>query len=285
MFHATPNIWGWSFTNSDSAQATNIGTAVTPTVSSGAPTTFTQVATGANIAYDVYWVIIGIFGGNTTGQIKNHALDIGVDPAGGSSYTAVISNILCGQTGAFGTNGGYWCAFPLSIRAGSSVGVRVRGSYTTAGTVRVLTTFFGRPSKPEICPVGSYSETLGFTAASTAGVSFTPGNGAEGAWAVIGSATRDLWWWQLGFTIANTTTTAAITHVDLAYGDATNKQIIFENLAIFQVGNAEISGYHCYQQLINAWAYVPAGTNLYVRGWCNLAPVTGYQAVAIGLGG
>jgi hypothetical protein len=101
----------------------------------------------------------------------------------------------------------------------------------------------------------------------------------------MGTATQHLWWWQLGFTIASGTTTAAMTHVDLAYGDATNKQIIFENLAIFQVGTSEISGYHCYHQLLSGYSYVPAGTNLYVRGWCSAAPVAGYQAVAIGLGG
>ena len=285
MLHTMPNTWGFQYTNSASPQTTNIGTAVTPTASNTAPTTFTQVASGANIADDVDWIVIGIFGGATSTAIKNHALDIGVDPAGGTSYTAVISNILCGQTGAYGTNGGYWCAFPFYIKAGSSVGVRVRGYNTTAGTVRVLATFYGRPSRPELIPIGTMSETIGFTGATTSGTSFTPGNGAEGSWASLGTTTKDMWWWQLGFTIANGTTTAAMTHVDLGYGDPTNPIIILENLAIFQVGTTEISGYHTYHQMLSAYHYVPAGQTLYVRGWCSAAPVAGYQAAAVGIGG
>jgi len=285
MLHTLPNTWGFTFTNSTSPQTTNVGTSVIPGASN-ALGTFTQVATGANLSQDIYWIIIGIFGGTSATNIKNHALDIGVDPAGGTSYTAVISNILCGQTGAYGTNGGYWCAFPFYIKAGSSVAVRVRGSNATAGTVRVLATFYGQPTRPELVPVGTFSETIGFTAASTAGVSFTPGSsGAEPAWTSLGTTTRPLWWWQLGFTIANGTTTAALTNVDLGYGDSTSPIVILSDLAIFQVGTAEVSGYHTYHQLIGGYCYVPAGQTLYVRGSCSAVPVAGYQAVAIGIGG
>jgi hypothetical protein len=47
---------------------------------------------------DIYWIAIWVTGGGTSAQQKDHLLDIGVDPAGGSSYTAVISDIVCGET-------------------------------------------------------------------------------------------------------------------------------------------------------------------------------------------
>jgi hypothetical protein len=46
--------------------------------------------------------------------------------------------------------------------------------------------FWGDPSNPECVPVGQYSETIG-TISGSAGVVFTPGNAADGAWTSLGT--------------------------------------------------------------------------------------------------
>ena len=39
----------------------------------------------------------------------------------------------------------------------------------------------------------------------------TPGNAADGTWTSLGTTSRDLWWWQVGYQIDNTVVTAEYT--------------------------------------------------------------------------
>jgi hypothetical protein len=251
----------WTYDNWGANPTATHGTAVTPGASN-VEGSWTQVASAANIANHVYWVELRITDGNTTGQAKNHLLDLGIDSAGGTSYTACVSNI---------------------IAAGSSVAVRIQGSHATAGTVRVSAKFYGQPSHLEAMPTSSVSETVGAITNSN-GVSFTPGNAADGTWASLGTTVLPLWWWQLGVQIDNTTITALLTYVDLAFGDATNKHII--NRVMLNLTTVETIG-HAFPgnlNLFNCYCPVPAGATMYVRGRCSGAPVTGYNAVAVGFG-
>jgi hypothetical protein len=276
------NSFLWHFSNFTTPSATP-GTSVTPGANN-AEGSWTQVATSGNIAYGVCLIYIAIGGGNTSAGQKDHLLDIGVDPAGGTSYTAVISNIVCGQTQAV-TTGWDEFVFPLRIKAGSSVAVRVQGNNATAGTVRVVADFYGRPTAPECVPVGQWSETIG-TITNSAGTSVTPGNAAEGSWTSLGTTTKDLWHWQIGMQLSNGTITAQYTTFDLAYGDATNKEIILEDIAIGFYGTAEIKASTLMgRALIRATRPVPAGSTIYARARCSTAPTATYNCTAIGIGG
>jgi hypothetical protein len=281
MIEGTINRFAWKYSNA-SAPANPAGTQVTPGASN-AEGSWTQIASSANIAQDVCGFRIIVSAGNTSGQAKNHLLDIGVDQAGGTSYTAVISNIICGQSST-NIEGGIVYYFPLGIKAGSSVAVRVQGSNGTAGTLRVAAVFYGQPSNPEAIRVGSFSETIGAITNSN-GVSFTPGNsGAEGSWVSLGTTAKDLWWFQLCVQIDNGTTTSLIYHMDLAWGDGSNKNLIIENMRVMLPGTAErvailgIPPGECFAQ-------VPAGATLYVHGACSGTAETGWNAVAVGIGG
>lgn len=276
------NSFLWHFSNYTTPGATP-GTSVTPGASN-AEGAWTQVASAANIAYDVCLVYIAVGGGSSTGAAKNHLLDIGVDPAGGTSYTAIINNIVCGQSQAV-TTGFDEFVFPIRIKAGSAVAVRVQGSNATAGTVRVVADFFGRPTNPEMVPCGAFSETIGSISSSN-GTSITPGNAAEGSWVSLGTTTKDLWDWQIGVQVDNTTITAQYTSVDLAYGDATNKEIILEDVAYGFYGTAEIKAATLRgRSMIRRTRYVPGGSTIYARARCSTAPATGYNITAIGIGG
>ncbi len=93
------------------------GTSVVPGVTN-AEGSWTQVASSANIAQNIYAFYLRISDGATAATIKDHLLDVGVDPAGGTSYTAVISNIVCGSSGPITAAGGFEFIFPLFIKSG-----------------------------------------------------------------------------------------------------------------------------------------------------------------------
>lgn len=177
----------WTYDNFGATPAVAYGTSVTPGASN-AEGSWTQIASSANIAQDVRGFFLMVHTGNTNSQAKPHLLDIGVDPAGGTSYTAVISNIPCG---AGATDVGHPFFFPLYIKAGSSVAVRVQGANATAGTVRVAAKFYGHLSNPAAWKQGFFSETIG-TVTNSNGTSFTPGNAADGSWVSLGTTANRL---------------------------------------------------------------------------------------------
>ena len=284
---AAPGLssYGFTYDNWGANPATNSGTSVVPGASN-AEGSWTQVASSANITRDCHWIYVSISAGFVSASQKDHLVDIGVDNAGGSSYTAVISNIVAGESAAF-TNGpcGHGFLFPLLITSGSSVAVRIQGNNATAGTVRVTVKFWGDPSNPENIPLGQFSETIG-TIASSGGVGFTPGNAADGAWVSLGTTVQPLWWWQLCVQLSTATAgTNLMTYVDLAWGDATNKNTIQRQL--FTENASEMAADVLKQNLcwLNSYQYVPAGGTLYVRGRCSAAPTSGWNAVAVGVGG
>lgn len=239
-----------------------------------------QVATASNISTDVFGVLLWISYGYISGVSAMHLLDIGTDPAGGTNYTARINNIACGSSEAAHV-GGRWFYFPLKIKAGSSVAVRVQGKYTAENGVWVAIKFFGKPSRPEMVRAGWYSETIGAITNSN-GVSFTPGSASEGAWTSLGTTTRKLWWWQLCVQCDNATVTALYYFFDLAWGNSSNKHMIIENMRYYIGGSAETASNPL---MIEGYCEVPAGGELFVRGHCSGTPVTGWNAVAVGIGG
>jgi len=268
------------YDNYGTPSTTAPGTSVIPGATN-AEGAWTSIATGANIAQDIYGILLWISGANVTTADKSQILDLGGDAAGGTNYQAYLSNICCGSSG-FSLDGGYWYWFPLLLKAGTQVAVRVQGSNGTAGTVRVAAQFWGRPLSPHATKVGRYSETIG-TITNSGGQSFTPGNsGADGAWQSLGTTTRNCWWWQLCPQISNGTITALIYYLDLAYGDTSNKHFIIKKAALFVTGTIEKVNLPLQ---MTGYCDVPAGATLYVRGTCSGTAVTGFNATAVGIGG
>jgi hypothetical protein len=270
-----PNSFGWSY-SLQANPSTTPGVSVTP--GSGAEGSYAQLASGANLTQDVYLIHLWVNAGNTTTGIRDILVDIGTDPAGGTSYsqTAGISDIFCPQA-SNAVQCGYFMWFPMFIKAGSSVGARAQAS--SASTVRVMARFYGQPSQPHAIRAGQYSETVGVS--GNGGTPITCGNtAAEGSWTSIGTTTRDCWNWTLcsGHNVG--TTTAQMYFFDLAYGDASNKHIIIENQPHLNPGTAEATGGVRYSM---NWM-VPAGGTLYVRGSASGTAET-TEVVAVGIGG
>src|SRR5688572_15189701 len=149
MLLSTPFCsFGFTYDNWGANPSTTPGTSVIPGASN-VEGSWTQIASSSNIADDIYWTHFRITDGGTSAAAKGHLLDLGVDPAGGTSYTEVIANIVCGMSGNDGNPQPHFL-FPLFIKSGSSVAVRVQGSNATAGTLRVSARFYGDPSRPEM---------------------------------------------------------------------------------------------------------------------------------------
>ncbi len=277
------SAYNFRFDNWGTNPSATPGTSVTPGASN-AEGSWTQIASSANIAQDCYWLYLQVSGGATSAAAKPQLLDIGVDPAGGTSYTAVISNLAVGASPLLTAAGLRPFVFPLFIKAGSSVAVRVQGANATAGTVRAIARFYGQPSNPAAVPTGMFSQTFG-TITNSNGASFTPGNAADGSWVDLGAVTLPLWWFQLGYQIDNGTITAEYTYVEVAFGDASNKHTILKTMHGGTTGETcGLAVVPCLG-LYEAYRPVPAGANIYVRGRCNNAPDTGYNATVIGIGG
>ena len=258
------------------------GTSVTPGASN-AEGAWTQIFSAAAVSQDVDFLMMLIYAGTTSGQAKNHLLDIGVDPAGGTSYTPIISNIVCGAS-VSSIGGARKHAFPIRIKAGSSIAVRIQGNNATAGTVSVLARIFGRPTEPIFQKVGSYSETVG-TITNSEGVAFTPGTAADGSWVLLGTTTRSLWWWNLCVQISNATMSGNEVYVEIAHGDGSNKHIIMKETVLSSTVEAINLAFSANLKFMEAYCPLPVGTNIYVRGRARLAPTGGYNAVAVGIGG
>lgn len=259
--------------------ATLRGTSVAPGVSD-AEGSWTEIASAANISVSTYGLYLKISFGSSANNPKNHLMDIGIDPAGGTSYTAVISNLPMGMSGGNGVMREFY--FPLFVLAGSSVAVRIQGTTATANTVDVAATFFGQPKNPELARATQYSETIG-TVTATTGVAFTPGSsGAAGSWTSVGTTTRELWWWQVGLGINDASLTAADLLLDVAYGDGSNKVMIIENMYHRMTSQETIH----HGLAMNCYKRVPGGSTIYVRGSTDIATLdSNYNVLVVGMGG
>lgn len=91
--------------------ANGMGATVTP--GNNTKGSYAQVFTA--LEHDVYFIAIQINNATATGVV-NTLIDIGVDPAGGTSYTVLIPDLIApGASGLLGNSatggGGHWYCF------------------------------------------------------------------------------------------------------------------------------------------------------------------------------
>lgn len=252
---------------------------------SNAEGSWTEVLTASDVAKDVWELVLHLNGVNVSGAITDYLLDIGVDPSGGASYSAILSNyVLSANYTATNTTGAgklyRRLDVPCAIPAGSSVAVRVQGSNGTTRAIQVLPVMLGRPARPHLLRHAQFSETVG-TVTGTTGVSFTPGNASWGAWTLLGTSSRRCWRWQVSYGITNATMAIDATAVQLAHGDGSSYHLIAEVHGAQRTSEQTVM----YHGAKGGFRDVPAGANLYVRGYNSGAPVSGYHALAHGFGG
>lgn len=266
--------FGSTFTNAGFAAAVTSGAANTK--GSG-----TSLIAGASVTEDIYGIAICFSNGFTNAAARTWLVDILIDPAGGTSWSTIIPNLLA--TGPALSLGGYWYYFPLFLKAGTSVGCQVQCNAATQ-TMRVGVKLVGKPSRPDRLKVGSRVEAFGVDLANTLGTPITLGTSTKGSYtASMGVTASDLWWWQCGYAPNDATQTGDAQLLDVAV-NATNKILVLENL-FSQTNSGEAGGKVAFGDQLPI-KHVAAGQDVYMRGSTVLAaPDSGTTVMAYGLGG
>lgn len=272
----TPNRFSVVYTNGDPPSSTG---QILTAGSANVKGSWVQIASSANIAYDAYSLSLMPSNGFVSAGIRDILVDIGIDLAGGTSYTVALADLICGNA-QYGQRAGKPFTFPLFIPSGASVGARMQCS-TASETMSILARFLGQPTRPELVRAGRYSETIG-TITNSRGVSLTPGSSdAEGAWTSLGTTSRSLWWWQIGTQISNSAKSALTYSYDLGWGDGTNITQIITNYQTRALADESEQSFYLSAQ---GDGDVPAGATIYIRASCSGSPDATVNAVAIGIG-
>jgi hypothetical protein len=279
MLFVPGNSWNFVLSNvSATRPAAGWGTVVTPGT---APTkgAWAQVLTAANKNAETFGILVHINNGSTAATTRNYHVDVGIDAAGGTAYTVVIPDLLGGHS-APATVGGIFYYFPLYIPAGASVAVRASGNVAT--TFNVGVTVFGKPRRPDSVMAGQKVVAFGATAASATGTTVTPGTTAEGAYVQLGTATTlPLWWWQAGLTCVDTTMSANAHTIDIATGDATNKDIVLQDVLSIWTASEQIT---TLPAVYPGFDRTATGSLVYGRVQCSGTADSALSMMAYGLG-
>ena len=244
--------------------------------------TAVSLISGASVTEDVYGVAIMFTGGNGAGVTRRHLADLLIDPAGGTSWSIIINNLYVNSPSFL--LGGYKYYFPLYLKSGTSIGMQQQCS-TANIAFRAGVRLYGRPSRPELCKVGTKVETFGAATVSTSGTAVTPGNGALGAYASMGTSTNDLWWWQWGGVGVNdsSVTPQKGCLAEVSAGDASNKKICADGVGQAWTA-AEESSKEAFG-LRHPVRNIKGGETVYVRVSASGAADTTPTTTAYGLGG
>lgn len=154
----------------------------------------TAVSVLSALAFDVHYLIVGVQGVSLSTVAAYCLLDVLIDTAGGTSWTSMIDDLVCGFTPTSDRSQqmSLFYSFPLYIPAGASLGVRARCSHTAAVTgndPKVVFWAYGNPSRPEMWWCGSKVESLGINASTSKGTDVIPGDtGTYGSWTSIGTS-------------------------------------------------------------------------------------------------
>lgn len=206
---------------------------------------------------------------SASGQARDCIADIGVDPAGGTSYSVLIPDLLCSCAGTItlNTSMGIDYVFPIRINSGSSIAVRMSVNNATVGTGRAWIRGYGKPEHPDITRFGTVVQAIGITAASSSGTAVTPGTTSDGTWTSLGTVTRQAWWWQVGIGCNDSTMTDALVyHGDLSAGSSGGDTMIIEDVVACST-SAEQFGFH--PPPGTGAKTIPAGATLWGRLQCS----------------
>lgn len=240
-----PNYGGYGLILHGPAAArpsTTYGASVTP--GNNTKGSYTQLISGASLTNDVYFIEVTIHANFVSTAARATILDIGYDPAGGTSYSVLIPDLLCSQacTGFAAREGatGFRYRFPLFIKSGTSLGAAASVNNATVGTLRCYTKLFCKPKQPEACKVGSFVEAIGVAASTSQGTAVTPGTTSEGSWTSLGTTSKATWWHQLGASVDNGVIAGNIAYFcDLSAGAAGGEQLLVDDAMLYTNSNID----------------------------------------------
>lgn len=243
----------------------SVGTSVTAGASNAEGTTASLIAA---ISHDVHFLVLAFSAITVTAVDTQVIADVMVDPAGGTSWSEFISNLVIGflpnESNGFGQCSCYY-QFPVFIKAGSSIGLRAQTSDGSTNAFTATVWAFGDPSRPEQWWCGTGVETLGIDSANSKGVDITPGNsGAFGSWTTIGTSGAPYGAFQFGVNSLTSVTTNNGYNLQVGY-DST----VLPGTTYFQfvVWDSEVLKRDWNRTAF--WCDIPAGKTIQARGTCS----------------
>ncbi len=232
--------FAWTFSNVSGTRpvSTTWGTSVAQGASN-VKGSWTQILSGANVSRDVCFVWICISDNGGSGLIRDTLMDIGVDPAGGTSYTVLLPDLLVSYASDIAEGPGINYFFPIRIKAGSTVAARASMNNASVDSFRVMIQIWGSPKRPELTWVGTKCKAYGVTSASSSGTAITSGTTSDGSMTALASAISESpKWWQLGMGVNDSSMTSAnIYTADLGYGSVGTFRLIISD-QLFSIPNS-----------------------------------------------
>ncbi len=274
------NDYRWQLSSQQGVRpAAAYGDTVTP--GNNTKGSWVQIFSAAEIANEVWAVLINVNSIAVSAAAKDALVDIGIGGAG--AEVTWLPNLLCSCASPYNVgSGGVWYYFPIGLASGTRISARGQVNNATVGTIRVVMWVFGRPRNPETTRRGWKVEAIGVDTANSRGTVITPGTTSDGAWTLLGATTRRAWWWQQGFGTNDSTMTAAALHLDLSAGTAGGQKMLIEDQVICvttaeQINNAPFTA--------GCTGGVASGTNIYGRAQSSAAADTQPSMAAYALEG
>lgn len=264
--------WGFKHHASDHTQngilaANSSGPTITGSASANTKSATVRILTAVD--FDVHLIAISFTGINAGNQTRQAVGDLMYDPAGGTSWSVLIPDMIFGQNISAQAlvchNQVY--VFPVYVKSGASFGIRhqcAQASVNCSAQVWV----WGEPSRPELWWCGSAVEVLGVTTSgASAGTEFTPGNNAWSGWTTLGTSTKPYGAYQMGMGPGNDSTLAAKYYLmQLGIGSA---QMPGSPTQYFGTTANEIRAYAMPQCPL--FCDIPSGVVFQARSYCNTA--------------
>lgn len=225
----------------------------------GAKSSWSEVISDAAVTTACHGVYVEIAKTATGATDTSAVLDIGTDPAGGTSYSAVISNLLVGfadDPNANVGNGGVQQYFvPLEIPSGAAVAIRGQTNGGAALSASVRVSLWGAATGPYS---GATCTTYGIS--GTNGTAVTPGNDSTwGSWTSIGGTTAaDLQAISLGVQFGSATVNRNAYQLQIGVGSAAISNI-------YDVKGSTTETIHGPRPVMPTYVYVASGAQLQVR--------------------
>lgn len=225
----------------------------------GAKSSWSEVISDAAVTTACHGVYVEIAKTATGATDTSAVLDIGTDPAGGTSYSAVISNLLVGfadDPNANVGNGGVQQYFvPLEIPSGAAVAIRGQTNGGAALSASVRVSLWGAATGPYS---GATCTTYGIS--GTNGTAVTPGNDSTwGSWTSIGGTTAaDLQAISLGVQFGSATVNRNAYQLQIGVSSAAISNI-------YDVKGSTTETIHGPRPVMPTYVYVASGAQLQVR--------------------
>lgn len=186
---------------------------------------------------DGMWLTINVFDLFVPTEAHSIVFTLGIDLAGGSSYTDWIVGLLAGCANSYFGNsnfGGSNYELPIRVPRGSSIAIKAQDSHATPPTGQAEIRIYCNPTHPELVRCGTFVQAFGLDIANSVGTTVTPGTTSDGTPVQLGSALdKPIWYWEFGIDIRGTAGTPAMASnvhvVDIKLGDASNKRRVIRN--------------------------------------------------------